>query len=71
MIEHFITNRQDFVLKVTISDCISPSDRKCVRLIREQYNRENELIDSSTSQYFMDEFELIRLSNILLRMDTP
>ena len=68
MLEHYVTNRQDFKVKVVIKGCLSPSDRKCVEFVREQYNKENELIDSSIYQFFMNETELITLSNILLVM---
>lgn len=68
MIEHYITNRSDFKVKVVIKGCISPSDKKCVEYIREQYNSDGALIDTSTYQYFMTEAELIRLGNILVQM---
>ena len=68
MIEHYITNRKDFKVKVIIKGCLSPQNKHCVEFVREQYNDKEELADSSMYQFFMSESELIHLSNILLTM---
>ena len=67
-LEHYVMNRQDFKVKVIIKGCLSPQSKQCVEFIREQYNEENELVDSSMYQFFMNESELIRLGNILIQM---
>lgn len=68
MLEHYVVNRQDFKVKVIIKGCLSPAQKKCVEFVREQYNEENELTDSSMYQFFMDEAQLISLGNILFQM---
>ena len=68
MIEHYVVNRQDFKVKVVIKGCLSPTGKKCVEFVREQYNEEDELTDCSAYQFFMSEPELIHLGNILFQM---
>ena len=68
MIEHYVTDKPNFKVKVVIKGCISPAEKKCVEYVREQYDSDGALIDTSTYQYFMTEAELIRLGNILVQM---
>lgn len=68
MIEHYVMNTDSFKVKVIIKGCLSPTNKKCVEFVREQYNDKKELIDSSMYQFFMDEDELFRLGKILSEM---
>jgi hypothetical protein len=63
--EMYITDRQDFKMKVVVSECSSPSYMRNIQFVREEYNDKNELINSNTSQFFLNDIELNTLSKIL------
>jgi hypothetical protein len=63
--EMYITDRQDFKIKVIVSEMESPSYMRNIQFVREEYNDKNELTNSNTSQFFLNDIELNKLSRIL------
>lgn len=61
-----ITDKPDWKLRLKVDDCVSPTDLKEIKFIRETYNDKGELTDESTYQFFLTKRELIDLSNSLL-----
>jgi hypothetical protein len=43
----------------------SPSYMRNIQFVREEYNDKNELTNSNTSQFFLNDIELNKLSRIL------
>lgn len=63
--ESYITDRKDFKMKVAIRECDSPSFIRNIQFIREEYNDKNELTNSSTYQFFLNDIELSNLIKTL------
>lgn len=57
----YITDRQDFKLKVCIKNCERPSQVKNIQFIREEYNDKNDLTNTSTYDFFLNEEEIAKL----------
>ena len=61
MIEQLITDRADWKLKLKVNNCDHPKNLKHLMFIGEQYNKEGELINSSTYDFFLDREEISKL----------
>jgi hypothetical protein len=66
-IEEFITNRDDWKLKLQINECLSPEKLKHIRFSGEQYDKDGNLMNSSFYDFYLTENEIIRLANLLLK----
>ena len=65
--EKYITNRDDWKLKFHMEDCLSPKGMRHLRFTGEQYNKEGEMTNSSTYDFFLEENEVFTLANHLLK----
>jgi hypothetical protein len=62
-----ITDRVDWKLKVSINPCDKPEDCFHICFSGEQYNKEGEMTEKSSYDFFLNETELVSLSNFLLK----
>lgn len=66
-IKEVLTNRDDWKLKFHMEDCLSPKGMRHLRFTGEQYNKEGEMTNSSTYDFFLEENEVFTLANHLLK----
>lgn len=62
-----ITDRDDWKLKASINQCDMPTDVFHICLTGEQYDKEGDMTEKSSYDFFLKESELIHLSNFLLK----
>jgi len=62
-----VTDRDDWKLKASINPCNNPENYFHIRFSGEQYNKEGEMTEKSSYDFFLKETELIDLSNFLLK----
>jgi hypothetical protein len=62
-----ITDRDDWKLKASINPCDKPDNCFHIRFSGEQYNKEGEMTEKSSYDFFLKESELVHLSNFLLK----
>jgi len=60
-----IIDRNDFKMYVTIGECKSPSDTKVIHFIREEYDKQEDLILRNTYEFFMNKDEMKKLAKVL------
>lgn len=61
MIEQIITDRSDWKLKLRVNDCDHPIGLKHLTFTGEQYNKEGELTNASTYDFFLNKEEIAKL----------
>lgn len=66
-VKEIITNRDDWKLKFQMEDCLSPKGMRHLRFTGEQYNKEGEMTNTSSYDFFLEETEVFRLANYLLK----
>jgi hypothetical protein len=62
-----ITDRDDWKLKASINPCDNPKNYFHICFSGEQYNKEGEMTEKSSYDFFLKESELVHLSNFLLK----
>lgn len=66
-IKEIITDKDDWKLKFHMEDCMSPRGMKHLRFTGEQYDKEGNMTNSSSYDFFLEEKEIVRLANHLLK----
>jgi hypothetical protein len=66
-VKEILTNRDDWKLKFHMEDCLSPRGMRHLRFTGEQYNKEGEMTNTSSYDFFLEETEVFRLANYLLK----
>ena len=66
-VKEILTNRDDWKLKFQTEDCLSPRGMRHLRFTGEQYNKEGEMTNTSSYDFFLEETEVFRLANYLLK----
>ena len=66
-IKETLTNRDDWKLKFHMEDCMSPRGMRHLRFTGEQYDKEGNMTNSSSYDFFLEEAEVFRLANHLLK----
>lgn len=61
MIEQLITDKAEWKLKLRVNNCDHPTNLKHLMFIGEQYNKEGELTNTSTYDFFLDRDEIATL----------
>ena len=60
-----IVDRNDFKMFVLIGQCKSPNDLKVIHFIREEYDKQEDLILRNTYEFFMTKDEIKTLAKVL------
>ena len=50
-----------FKLRVKVNNCLNPQDLKHLQFVGEQYNDKNELIETSTYDFFLENHHIAKL----------
>lgn len=66
-IKEYITNKDNWKLKFHMEDCLSPKGMRHLRFTGEQYDKEGNMTNSSSYDFFLQESEVFRLANHLLK----
>jgi hypothetical protein len=60
-----IIDRDDFKMFVHIGECKSPGDVKVLHFIREEFDKNHDLILRNTYEFFMNKDEMKKLAKVL------
>lgn len=60
-----VINREDYKLYVEIKDVQSPSDMKAIYFIREELNKDEDILLTNTYEFFINKNDLRTLAKVL------
>lgn len=60
-----IVDREDFKMYIKIDDCLSPDDTKVLYFIREEFDRDENVILRNTYEFFLNKDEMRKLAKVL------
>ena len=60
-----IIDRKDFKMFVSIGECKAPNETKVIHFIREEFDKDQNIILRNTYEFFMNKDEMKKLAKVL------